>query len=106
MIHGSSRWYGTPSTVTRALPSISPAVTGKPIRVTTCGSSPLERCASAISWVRTVYPALTDGSASVTICRTLLARGGDPPETPRALLARGGDPPETPRALLARGGDP
>ena len=67
MTHGSSRWYGTPSTVTVARPSMAPAVTGKPILVVTCGSMPANRWASAISWVRIVYPALVDGSASVTM---------------------------------------
>ena len=46
---------------------MAPAVTGKPIRVLTCGSMPAARWASAISWVRIVYPALVDGSASVTM---------------------------------------
>src|SRR6185437_14996499 len=84
MIHGSSRWYGTPSTVTAARPSIAPAVTGKPIRVVTCGSRPARRWARAISWVLIVYPALVDGSASVTIWRILLCcpRGDDPPAPP------------------------
>src|SRR5215469_7266188 len=84
MIHGSSRWYGTPSTVTVARPSIAPAVTGKPIRVVTCGSRPAKRWARAISWVLIVYPALVDGSASVTIWRILLCcpRGDVPPAPP------------------------
>ncbi len=37
-----------------------------PILVLTCGSMPATRWASAISWVLIVYPALVDGSASVT----------------------------------------
>ncbi len=45
---------------------MAPAVTGKPIRVLTCGSMPAKRWASAISCVRIVYPALVVGSASVT----------------------------------------
>src|ERR1700761_8225202 len=99
MIHGSSRWYGTPSTVTVARPSMAPAVTGKPILVVTCGSRPTARCAKAISWVRIVYPALVEGSASVTTCRMLCFPRGDD-----ALLSAGGGPPCTPPAW--RGGGP
>ena len=47
-----------------------PWVTGYPHGVTTCGSSPASRWASAISWVLIVYPALVVGSASVTRCST------------------------------------
>ena len=47
-----------------------PWVTGYPHLVTTCGSSPAARCASAISCVLIVYPALVVGSASLTRCST------------------------------------
>src|ERR1700731_1690768 len=79
-----------PSSRTRRLPSIRPWVTGYPHLVTTCGSSPAACWARTISWVLIVYPALVVGSASVTRCRIVLARGGD------TVLARGGGPPGPP----------
>ena len=55
---------------TRLVRPATPWATGCPSRVTTCGSRPSDRCATAIRWVRTVYPAWVAGSAFVTRCRT------------------------------------